>query len=216
MKHVNLLRVEPTDLHACDTVAADPNNPDTHIEPAITHFKTLENTGGSGLLHSYGDMVGLIGSHFRRQEQQGCGDDSDETASTKAEYVLETMEEAAENLGIAKPRGIPLRVLCLQKLLQKSMWPKLLCSEQDGYHNYAEETHNRATLYVSQYKEKPGEAMVHIVAEKFENALKKTEASKLWEFIRRYSTGVLNYTTVFMEVRRLMPVATPKYEVHEG
>ena len=206
-QHVDSLRVEEVDLKSNDTAAPDLDNDATLVEPAITNFKIMENTGGSGLLHAYGDMVGIIGSHFRRQEQRGY---AAESASARAEYAMDAMEAAAEDIGLAKPRSMKLRVLRFQRMLAKSAWPKLLCTEKDVNPNYAEEIHNRATLYCSQYKERPSEAMLHLVAERFEHVLSKQDARELLEFTRLYTKGHLNHTTAVMEVRRLMPVATPK------
>ena len=206
-QHVDTFRVDDSDLADCDTAVVDPADPDTFIEPTIPSFKIMENSGGSGLLHAYGDMVGFIGSYFRREEQRGYTLDS---ASTRAEYVLDTMESASIKLGIAKPKGAMFQVARFQKMLIRSMWPTVLCAETDHKSNYAEEAHNRATIYSNQYKGKPGEDMLHLFAERFEHVLKKPEAQELVEFINATKKGPLNYNTVFMEARRLMPIATPK------
>ena len=206
-QHVDKLRVEESELAKCDTAAVDPSDASTLIEPTITHFKLMGSGQGSGLLHTYGDFVELIGSHFRREEQRGYTDDS---ASTRAEFVLDTMEEAAKEVGLVRPRSVKLRVDRLQKMLEKAMWPKELCMEREQVTSFDEEIQCRALLYTNQYKERPGDAMIHLVADRFEHVIKKATAKELNEFIEKHTVGTVNYNQVFAQVRRLMPVATPR------
>ena len=52
-------------LQDCEKAVSDPDDASTQVEPTLTHFLIMEQcSGGNRLMHTYGEMVEIIGSHF--------------------------------------------------------------------------------------------------------------------------------------------------------
>ena len=62
------------------------------IEPVLAHFKLMEHTSGSDLMHAYGDLTDMVGSHYTASMQTAYEDDK---PGPKALLVAEILEEAA-------------------------------------------------------------------------------------------------------------------------
>ena len=110
----------------------------------------------------------------------------------------------------APPKDMRTRTRRFQQMLDQSRMPQILCAEKETSDSPAEIIHKRATLYVAQFKQSPQEDMVHLIASSLDNVIHKTQALDLKELLDSKCKGPMNHMSCFMDLRRLMPLATPK------
>ena len=160
--------VNKTELQLCVQATNDPANEDTHQTPVLTNFIIMEDTGGSSLMHAYGEMVELVGNHFTPSTQGGYAEGS---ANDRAEYCFSTLEDAADSCKQRRPLSMPARAKRVQEIIEQARMPGLLCAEEGKGETFVDIVHKRATLYTNQFKQEPGEEMLHLFGTSLRNIL---------------------------------------------
>ena len=96
-------------------------------------------------------------------------------------------------------------------IMEQARTPKLLCAEAECGETYSDIVHRRATLYTNRFKQQPQDDMLHLMAYSLKGILEKPCAADLKELVTAKSKKkTLNYMSIFSELRRLMPAATPR------
>ena len=90
------------------------------------------------------------------------------------------------------------------------MTPRLLCRESEKQQPRIADMYSRATVYRNKLKQEPDEDMQYLVCDSFGDILKKSQTSELKDFVNKFAKNNMNHQIVFMELRRLMPIATPR------
>ena len=161
------------------------------------------NIRGSRLLHAYGDLTELVGTHYVEETKRGTAADS---AGAQIEYVIEQVDAALDGIKPARPQSLSRRVIALHQFLQDSRWPPLLQPAVDIELDTEDEIYERATFYVNSTKQVPGDDMVSLLRDKFPQILRRPEAADLLSFLSKASAAPGEDPAHFNQLRVLMPL----------
>ena len=111
--------ITSADLHfePLDTNAAVPITNDLFSCPIAPSMR------GSPLLHSYGDIVKMIGHHFIGETRSSTEPDS---AGSRISYILAQADLAIDQVEPNRPRALLRRLSALHQFLLDSRWPSVL------------------------------------------------------------------------------------------
>ena len=164
----------------------------SHIGPIIR---------GSKLLHAYGDLTELVGSHYVEGTKRGSAPGS---AGALMTYVLGRADGMLDALKPNRPMSLQKRIQALHQFLQDSRCPPLLFPSADAPLDAEDEMYERTTIYLNSTRQAPGDDMVSLLRDKFPQVLQRPEASDLLLFLSKASASPGDDTEHFNSLRMLM------------
>ena len=199
LQHVEKVAISPLDLtHVpLNLAAAFP------VSAVLVASSIGPRIRGSRLLHAYGDLTELVGSHYVEATKRGVNPGS---AGAQIEYVIAQVDEALNSLKPSRPSSLARRVTALHQFLQDSRWPPLLQPLVDTEIDMEDEIYERTTFYTNSTKQVPGDDMVSLLRDKFAQILQRPEAADLLSFLLKGSAAPGEDPTHFNQLRTLMPL----------
>ena len=199
LQHVDRLAISPLDLtHVpLNLAAAFP------VSSVLVASSIGPRIRGSRLLHAYGDLTELVGSHYVEATKRGVNPGS---AGAQIEYVMTQVDEALDSLKPNRPSSLARRVTALHQFLQDSRWPPLLQPLVDTEIDMEDEIYERTTFYSNSTKQVPGDDMVSLLRDKFAQILQRPEAADLLSFLLKGSAAPGEDPAHFNQLRTLLPL----------
>jgi hypothetical protein len=198
LPHVEHVTINPSDLEHVPLVAGP-----GVLDPVVSSLLASPIgpvLRGSWLLHAYGDLTELVGSHYVDETRRGSSPDS---AGALFEYILTQVDETLDKLKPSRPKSLKRRVQALHQFLQDSRWPSLLHPAQDEL-DTEEEIYERTTFYLNSTRQSPGDDMVSLLRDRFPQVLRRPEAADLRLFLTRGSGTPGEDPSHFNSLRSLM------------
>ena len=199
LPHVESVTISPPDLVYVPLILTA----DTPVSAVLLASPIGPKIRGSRLLHAYGDLTELVGTHYVEDTKRGTTPGS---AGAQVEYVIEQVDAALDGIKPARPQSLSRRVIALHQFLQDSRWPPLLQPAVDIELDTEDEIYERATLYVNGTKQVPGDDMVSLLRDKFTQILRRPEAADLLSFLSKASAAPGEDPAHFNQLRVLMPL----------
>ena len=118
-QHVERATISPLDL----TVVPLSTNASVPVSEVLLAMSIGPRTRGSRLLHSYGDLTELVGSHYVEATKRSAAPGF---AGVRCEYVMGQVDDTLDSIKPAKTKFLQRRAVALHPFLQDLRWPPLL------------------------------------------------------------------------------------------